>query len=160
MTTNNDSIAPQIANHNKASLLTLITCTDEAAAAIASDYRAALDSRDIQPSDQNWEVGLDLAAYRAAAIIYEAGSPTPTDVQSAIESYIDHIDQSAQQEWLDTTDMHKSMTRVLLERGLVLAANDNEFAYGPHTDGRAHEILDGPDAKYNKYGALIAVKNA
>ncbi|MEO7904468.1 MAG: hypothetical protein ABIR91_01595 [Candidatus Saccharimonadales bacterium] len=142
--------------HNSASLLMIVTAADEAAAAIATDYRAALDARELSPDEQNWEVGLDLAAYRAATIIFEAGSPTPTDVQSAIESYIDHISENDQQEWLATTDMHKHMTRALLERGLKLAKADKVFAFGPHSDGRAHEALDGPDAKYNKFCALIA----
>lgn len=144
-----------ISNHTKDSLLALVAATDEAAAAIAEDYRAALNARELSPDEQNWEVGLDLAAYRAAAIIYEAGSPTPTDVQSAIESYVDHISEAGQQEWLATSEMHKHMTRALLERGLHLAKKDTQFAYGPHIDGRAHEQLDGPNATYNKFGTLI-----
>ena len=154
MTTHPDATA--LPDHNKASLLALIAATDDAAAAIAADYRAALDARDLSTDEQNWEIGLDLAAYRAASIIYEAGSPTPTDVQSAIESYVDHISESDQQEWLATTDMHKHMTRALVERGLRLAKHDAEFAFGPHADGRAHETLDGSDAKYNKFGTSIA----
>lgn len=146
-----------IPNHNKASLLALVSATDEAAAAIAADYRAALDARELDANEQNWEVGLDMAAYRAAAIIYEAGSPAPADVQSAIESYVDHISETDQEEWLGTSDMHKHMTRDLLARGLRLAAADTEFCFGPHADGRAHEPLDGPDAKYNKFGTLITV---
>ena len=142
-------------NHTKASLLTLVAATDNAASAIADDYRQALDARELTSDEQNWEVGLDLAAYRAASIIYEAGSPTPTDVTSAIQSYVDHISPADQQQWLDTSDMHKHMTRALLERGLRLAATDTEVAYGPRADGRPHEVLDGPHAVYNKFGALI-----
>lgn len=149
---NNNTSLP---DHNQASLLALMTATDAAAAAIAADYRAALNARALSPDEQNWEVGLDLAAYRAASIIYEAGSPLPTDVQSALESYIDHISAADREEWLATTDMHKHMTRALVERGLRLAKEDIEYAFGPHADGRAHEPLDGPDASYNKYGALI-----
>ena len=144
-----------LTDHNQASLLALMAATDAAAVAIAADYRSALDARELSPDEQNWEVGLDLAAFRAASIIYEAGSPLPTDVQSAIESYIDHISEVDQQDWLASTDMHKNMVRALVERGLRLAKEDTEYAFGPHADGRAHEPLDGPDASYNKYGALI-----
>lgn len=148
----NDTLVPE---HNQASLLTVVGAMDDAAAAIAADYRAALDARELSPEEQNWEIGLDLAAYRAASIIYEAGSPTPIDVQSAIESYVDHISEADQKDWDETTDMHKHMTRALVERGLRLALEDTQFVFGPHSDGRAHEAIDGPDAQYNKFGTLI-----
>lgn len=144
-----------VPSHNKASLLAVMSASDDAAAAIAADYREALDSRNLDTNDQNWEVGLDLAAYRAASIIYEAGSPLPADAASAIESYVDHINDEDRKDWLATTDMHKHMVRELVERGLKLAHADKDFAYGPHSDGRAHETIDGPDAKYNKFGAQI-----
>lgn len=146
---------PSVPVHTKASLLAVMSASDDAAAAIAADYRAALDSRNLDADDQNWEVGLDLAAYRAASIIYEAGSPLPTDAASAIESYVDHISDEDRKDWLATTDMHKHMVRELVERGLRLARGDKDVAYGPHSDGRAHEALDGPDVNYNKFGARI-----
>lgn len=149
------TINTTLPKHNQVSLLLLVEATDNAAAAIAADYRAALDARELSPEEQNWEVGLDLAAYRAASIIYQAGSPTPTDVQSAIESYVDHISEADQQDWLETTDMHKHMTRALVERGLRLAKEDTKFAYGAFADGRPHEAVDGVTAQYNKFGTLI-----